>query len=244
MIFKRCLTTIGLTSSLVVASLFPIATHAESFESLRNLDQRTFEMLARNLSAATHYKGVIPAESLGVLGLDVGFELSTTEIDQDVFDLASDGSFEADALVLPRIHAHKGLPFGLDVGAFLSAIPDTDLSVVGAELRLSLARGSILKPAIALRGSYSQIQGIADFELNNTALELTISKGFLFFTPYGGVGVVRTNAEANFGNLEDENFTQEKMFIGATLNAGLGLTVEADRTGDFTTFSAKFGLRF
>lgn len=237
---KRCF----MTASFVISSLIPMAVNAESFGSLSNLDQRAFALLAKNLSAATHYKGVIPAESLGVLGLDVGIELSSTEIDKGVFDLASDGAFDGDALVLPRVHAHKGLPFGLDVGAFLSAVPDSDLSVLGAELRLSLAKGSALKPAIALRGSYSLLQGIAELDMNNTAVELTVSKGFLFLTPYGGVGVVRTNAEPNFGSLVDETFTLDKMFVGVTLNAGLGLTVEADRTGEFTTYSAKAGIRF
>ncbi len=229
---------------LAIASSLSMVAKAESFNSLGNLDQRAFALLAKNLSAATHYKGVIPAESLGVLGLDVGIELSSTEIDQGVFDLASDGSFDGDALILPRVHAHKGLPFGLDVGAFLSAVPDSDLSVLGAELRVSLAQGSLLKPAIAIRGSYSLLQGIAGLNMTNSAVELTISKGFLFLTPYGGVGVVRTNADPNIGSLVEETFTLDKLYVGVTVNAGLGFTVEADRTGEFTTFSAKAGIRF
>jgi len=229
---------------LFISMLMPMASKAETLNSLGALDQRAFALLAKNLGAATHYKGVIPAESLGVLGLDVGIELSSTEIDRGVFDLASDGSFDGDALILPRVHAHKGLPFGLDVGAFLSAVPDSDLSVIGAELRYSVIKGSVLSPALAIRGSYSLVQGLADLDLSNTAFELTVSKGFVFLTPYGGVGVVRTNAEPNFGNLVNENFTLDKMFVGVTLNAGLGLTFEADRTGEFTTYSAKAGIRF
>ena len=161
---------------------------AEPFSSLDRLDQTGFLELAEALAAATHYKAVAPAEPLGLLGLDIGVELSATEIDRELFDRASDGDYGADQLFVPRLHVHKGLPFGIDVGAFLGTVPETDLSLVGGELRLALVEGGVATPAVALRASYSRVQGIEELDLENAALELTVSKGFLMVTPTPGSG--------------------------------------------------------
>lgn len=239
-------------SSLLIASLGIGVTMAPSaqagpFDTLDRLDQDGFLSLAENLSAATHYKAVSPAEPLGVLGFDVGVEVSSTEIDEDLFDLASDGDFGTPSLLLPRVHVHKGLPFGIDIGASLGAIPDADLSLIGAELRIALVEGGVATPAIALRGSYSRAQGSSTLDVQNGALELTISKGFVMFTPYAGIGLVHgivkpLNEEAG---LAEEGFDQEKFYAGVNVNlVAVNLTAEADRTGDHTSFSAKVGMRF
>jgi len=230
---------------MLLGLCLPVLATAESLSSIGALSQDQFVSFARNLSAATHYKSIAPAEGLGTLGLDVGVELSSTEISPDLFDLASNGSFGNSELLVPRIHAHKGLPFGLDVGASLSAVPDTDISIIGGELRYALIDGSTLTPALAVRASYSQIQGITDFDLNSSALEVTASKGFLLLTPYVGAGLVRSVADPHgIANLDKKTFEQKKVYAGLTLNLGFALTLEVDRTGDYRTYSAKAGIRF
>ncbi len=175
----------------------------------------------------------------------MGVELSSTEINADLFDLASNGSFGSSELLVPRLHAHKGLPFGMDVGASVSAVPDTDLSIIGGELRYALINEGIVTPSLAVRASYSQIQGITDFDLNSSALEVTISKGFLLLTPYAGAGLLRSVADPHgFANLDKKTFEQKKVYAGLTLNLGIALTLEIDTTGDFRTYSAKAGIRF
>ena len=184
----------SLTAMTVLASA---AASASSLDSVGALDQSQFRELARNLGAATHYKSVSPSESLGTLGFDIGLRLSSTQIDDNLFDLASDGDFDTAEIFLPSLNLHKGLPFGLDIGASIGTVVGTDTTVLGAELRYALIDGGIATPAIGLRASYSQVNGLDDFDLNNAALELGISKGFLFFTPYAGVGVVHTRVDAD-----------------------------------------------
>lgn len=223
---------------------------ADAFDSIQALDRPAFLALSENLAAATHYKGVTPAESLGILGLDFGVEYSSTRIDEDLFDEASSGDFGAGSVTMPRLHVYKGLPFGIDIGAFVGAVPDSDLTVVGAEFRVTLIEGDVATPAVSVRASYSRTQGITDFDLDNAGLELTLSKGVLMFTPYAGIGIVASTATPSRSlrestTLEDERFNQEKVFVGLNLNlVGVNLTAEADRTGDFTTYSGKLGIRF
>jgi len=239
--------SVPVVALVAVAALAPLeGVRAEAFESLERLDQAEFLQLSENLAAATHYKAVTPAESLGILGFDVGVEISSTEIDRELFDRASDGDYGAGSILVPRVHAHKGLPFGIDVGAFVGAVPQTDLSLFGAELRLALVEGGVAFPAVALRASYSSAFGSNSLQLDNAALELTVSKGFLMLTPYAGVGIVHSESKpGDTATLADESVDQEKLFAGVNVNlVGLNVTAEADRTGEYTSFSAKLGFRF
>jgi hypothetical protein len=234
------------TSCLLLAVLaVPGLVRADSLDTVESLSQTQFIELTESLGAATHYKSVAPAEGLGTIGFDMGIEASSTDIDGATFDAASNGSFGSSELRLARLHVHKGLPFGLDVGASVSRILDTDITVIGGEIRYSLIDGSTMSPALALRASYSQLQGFSNVDVNSSALELTVSKGILMLTPYAGVGVVRTKAKPNdVGDLRSETVDQEKLYVGLTVNLGLAFTLEIDRTGDYRTYSAKAGIRF
>lgn len=235
----------GVLAAFALAVLLPGVATAKSLGSLGSLSQERFLKLSKNLSAATHYKGLAPAETLGILGLDIGVEVSSTEISSQLFDDASDGNFKLDNLIIPRLQVIKGLPFGLDIGASISAVPDTDISIIAGELRYALISGGALTPAVAVRGSYSQLQGITDYDLKSGALELTVSKGFLLLTPYAGAGIVRGSADpTNLGSLSAVTFNQKKFYVGLTINFGLAVTLEAEKTGDYQTYSVKAGIRF
>lgn len=239
------------TGKLLAATVIPAAlaaanpAQATDFDQLLDLGQQQFEALVENVGAVTHYKAIAPAEPLGIIGFDVALELSATDIDGDIFDIASGGSIDESQFFLPRLHVHKGLPFGIDLGASLAVVPTTDIIALGAELRYAFLKGSIITPAVAARVHYSVIQGVDELDVDNSGVELTISKGFLMFTPYAGIGAIRTSGSANgVAGLNDESVNQEKVYVGLNINLGFNFGVEADRTGDFNTFSIKAGLRF
>lgn len=240
-------TLTGLRSVCLATTLMVCGTtvNADSLGALGNLDQSQFEELTENLGAATHYKGVTPAEPLGVIGFDVGLGLMSTDIDEDLFDLGSQGDFDGSGFNLARLQVHKGLPFGLDVGASIAQGIDNDATVLGAELRYNLINGGIVSPSLGVRASYSMVEGLDDLDVSNAALELTVSKGFLMLTPYAGIGIVRTTADPDEATgLAEEEVDLEKLYLGLTINLGLAITLEADQTGDLTSYSAKAGIRF
>jgi len=155
------------------------------------------------------------------------------------------GDFGVSQFFLPRLHVHKGLPFGIDIGGSIAAIPETDFQVIGAEVRYAFLRGSILTPAVALRGTYSFTTGVDELDVTNAGLELSISKGFAFLTPYAGIGIIRTSGDPGSGVAQsDEDVNLEKAYVGININLGFNLGFEIDRTGEFTTFSGKAGIRF
>lgn len=217
----------------------------QSFDSLEALSQDNFELMAENLSAAIHYRGITPTEPLGIIGFDVGISLSSTSIDDAVFDLANAGDFENSQILLPRLHIHKGLPFGIDIGAFAATAPSTDIRLLGAEIRKSIFEGTAVTPAVGVRVGYSTLEGVDSLSMDSVSIDLSISKGVLMLTPYAGVGYVVTQVEAGDEfNLDDETVKDEKFYVGLNVNLGFNFTVEADRTGDYTTVAAKAGIRF
>ncbi|HBR96035.1 MAG TPA: hypothetical protein DD979_01490 [Gammaproteobacteria bacterium] len=227
-------------------ALAPLPLLADNdFDNLRDLAQDDFRTLSEDLAAATSYKAVSPAEPLGLLGFDIGLELTATKLDKDIFEDASAGDWDLGYLPLPKVHAHKGLPFNVDVGAFYAGAPGTDISLIGGEIRYSLLEGSIISPALAFRLTYSRLEGVDELELENTGIEVSISKGFAMLTPYAGVGSIRTTSEAvDVDELDEETFSSTKLFAGLNVNLGMNLGFEADVTGGVPSYSLKASLRF
>lgn len=235
-----------LAASVIPAALAVVnPAKAADFDQLSDLGQQQFKTLVENLGAVTHYKAIAPAEPLGLIGFDVALELSSTDLNSTILDIASGGSIDQGQFLLPRLHVHKGLPFGIDLGASVAAVSDTDLMALGAELRYAFLEGSTITPAVAIRAHYSLVQGADELDINNAGVELTISKGFLMLTPYAGIGAIRTSGSVNdVAGVNDESVSMEKVYVGLNVNLGFNFGVEADRTGDYSTYSIKAGLRF
>ena len=238
---KRTLATVA-----ILLTAFPPAMAAENIDQINQLVQSEFRNLSEDLGAALSYKAVIPATPLGITGFDLGLEVTATKLPhRDAWDRASSGT-APDTLYVPKLHLHKGLPAGIDLGAFYTSIPGTNISLWGAEVRYAILEGGVAQPALGLRGTYSKLSGVDQLDFNTTGLELLISKGMAIFTPYAGVGRVWTTSNpVGVSNVSKEEFTQGKYFVGGNFNFGLAnLALEADKTGDATSYGVKLGFRF
>jgi len=234
--------------AVLALALAAAPAHAASdLDSINNLAQGQFRLLSEDLGAALSYKALIPAEPLGTTGFDLGVEVSTVSLQNTaVFDLAM-SSDSPDTLFIPKVHVHKGLPLGIDVGVFLATVPDSNIRLWGGELRYAILKGSTTSPALALRGSYTQLSGVDQLEFSTTGVDLSISKGFAFVTPYAGGGVVwvRSTADIPGTTLQEEEFSVGKYFVGVNMNfAVVNIAVEADKTGDTASYGLKLGWRF
>jgi len=236
-----------LATALLSTALLALPVHAASdIDNLTGLGQTNFRLLSEDLGATLSYKPLIPAEPLGVTGFDLGIEVTATKLANPVaFDAATSGG-SVDTLALPKLHVHKGLPFGLDIGASYAAVPDSNIKVWGAEVRYAILKGGTATPALAVRGSYSALDGVDQLKLTTTGVDVSISKGFALFTPYAGIGRVwvKSTPDASTG-LTPEDFELNKVFVGLNMNlAVVNIAVEGDKTGDATSYGIKFGWRF
>ncbi|QYF92357.1 hypothetical protein KY495_16570 [Massilia sp. PAMC28688] len=227
---------------LAVAALGAPA-FADDLDNVRNLTQAEFARLSKDFTAAASYKAVAPAEPLGITGFDVGLEVTSTKMEHG--DIWKKAGADSSTIYIPKVHVHKGLPFGIDVGASLSAISGTDAKLGGAEIKYALIEGNTALPAVAVRAAATRLFGVDELDLTTRSLELTVSKGFLNFTPYAGVGKVWGTLTPDFASLTEETPTATKMYAGLNMNLGLAnLAAEVDRTGGNKSVSVKLGFRF
>jgi len=226
---------------LLILALLLLAVPAWSGDYDLNLDlniaQGTFNSLVEEIGTLTAYRALAPAEPQGVTGFDIGVAASFVKIDSDLWAEAMDATttdFEdQDYLAVPTLRARKGLAFGLDIGASYAKVPDSDVEIIGAELQWALLEGSIATPALALRGSWSSLEGVDDLSLTTYAADAVLSKGFAMLTPYIGLGVVAIDGQIEnptilgSGLIEDYDTTLTRYFGGAQMSLAL-LRVTAD----------------
>jgi hypothetical protein len=228
------------------------ALAANNINALQKLGQTDFNSLSEDLGSALSYKPVTPAAPLGVTGFDIGLEVTQTNMakSSQLWGTVTGSGNTLNSLYVPKLHVAKGLPFGLDVALVYSKVPSTNISLIGGELRYAILDGGIALPSVAVRGAFTKLSGVDQLSFNTKSVDISISKGFLMFTPYAGVGKVWVNSTANIASVAtglslSDNFTQNKVFAGANLNLGLlNLAAEVDKTGSARSVTAKLGFRW
>ncbi|MFA5517408.1 MAG: hypothetical protein WDA20_14110 [Desulfuromonadales bacterium] len=221
---------------IVVAVLLASPAMAAKYdvEILGSLGDKTFADFIREAGAATAYRALSPAEPQGITGFDIGVAVSAIDIDQDTWDELLGGDAPS-YLPIPSIRLRKGLPYNIDVGAFYSQVPSSNIKLMGGEVQVALLEGGIASPALALRGSYSTLQGVDDLDLSTYGADAVLSKGFAMLTPYVGVGVVRIEGDYAGddpfikSNLDEHSFTETRYFGGVQMSMALfRLTLDAE----------------
>jgi hypothetical protein len=238
--------------TLVVASIVlaaaPIA-RGQDIDRVRILSQSEFRLLSEDLGGGLSYKPQTPTTPLGISGFDIGLAVTAARIKNTaVFEKATSDSIDA-TIPIPTLRVHKGLPLNFDIGVLYSAIPGSNISYYGGELRWAFVPGNVAFPAIGLRGSLTKVSGVDELDFGTRGFDVSISKGFTVLTPYAGIGKVWVDSEprgsAAAVGLRREEFTLSKVFAGLGIKLGaFNLNLEADKTGDVNSVSVKAGVRF
>lgn len=211
------------------------------------IGQDRFNTVVDELGAIVAYNPIAPAEPLGVTGLDLGLSVTRYDISQSAWDFAvRDGSAPSN-LTMSRLHARKGLPFGIDIGAAYSKSTSGDVSGFGGEVRKALLEGSTLTPAVSVSGHYSQLTGVDDLDLAAYGIDLGISKGFALFTPFAGIGQIWYDGSENVDipAVTDRNTSQTRSYLGMRVGLlpFLSVTAQAD-FAEINSYSLRLNLGF
>lgn len=232
----------GLGLTLMLASTVALA--ADDVGVRAGASQADLAQISEDLTAAFNFKALQPAAPLGVLGFHVNAFASYTETD----DKNAWGRANGDRIsYLPMIGVGigKGLIADVDVGAFVADSPTTNVRVMGAELRYAVFDGGVATPAVGLRASYTLVEGADNLDFSTRGLDLSVSKGFVFATPYAGIGRMWGVAKPEVAGLSDEDIYETKLYGGVKLNLLLvQITLEAEMTGDNETYSLRTGFGF
>ncbi|MDO8444597.1 MAG: hypothetical protein Q7T53_00585 [Deltaproteobacteria bacterium] len=209
--------------------------------------QENFKDFSKEVGFGLSYFPLAPAEPLGITGFDIGIEVTAVDINENKSYWEDMGDFPG-MLPVPKIHVQKGLPFGIDIGAIYSKVPDTNIQLIGGEVKWAVLKGTLATPAVAIRGSYTKLLGVDNLDLQTVGYDASISKGVAMFTPYAGVGQVMINSEPKnlpLGfTLKDEEITETKYFVGVkTKLLLLTVTAEAD-FAEVPAYSLRVGMGF
>ena len=141
---------------------------------------------------------VEPASARGLLGFDIGVAVTAVPVDTDATywrNAVRDDFSVSSYLAVPKLVASKGLSV-VTVSASYAKVPDSDVSIIGGAVDIPLIRGGVAVPSFTVRGAYSQLQGVDNFEATSYGVELFVAKGFGPVTPYGAVGRMRADTKA------------------------------------------------
>ena len=227
-----------------VTTLFAANAIAGDLNQIGTLAQNQFLKLSTDLGAASAYRGVTPATPLGLTGFDIGAEITQTSIENSaIFRQA--GAGDVNQLYVPKIHITKGLPYGFDIGAFVSRVSAVNASLIGLEARYAILDDGLTTPAIGVRLSGSRLTGVTKLQLSTVAVDAMLSKKLTLVTPYIGAGSVRVKSSADAAGLREESFNKSRVFVGMNVNFLLAnIALEAEKMGDNNSLSAKAGFRF
>ncbi len=215
-----------------------------TIDQVSGLLQSEFRAFSEDMGSIVSYRAMAPVEPLGLTGFDASIEfIDMTLGSPSTFEAAS-SDFSGDSLIVPRVHLHKGLPFGVDVGMSVTKIPNSNIENIGYEFRYAILSGGMVMPAVGVRFHQSSLDGVDDLTLDTKGLELGISKGFAMVTPYAGIGKVWIESSSSAAGLS-EDFSVNRSYVGVNLNLlAINIGVEMDKTGETTTQAIKFGWRW
>jgi len=222
------------------------AASAADFNFEPTANQADFAVVAKDIVAVTSYKALGPAEAGGVTGFSVGAYGVYSPVDDKEAWRRLVGE-KVDAVGMVGISARKGLPFGIDLGAMYSQVPGTDAKLYGGEVRWAVLPGGVATPALALRGTYVKLTGEDDLKADATTLDVSVSKGFLFVTPYAGAGYVwgTVNPSDRFPTLSKVDVDKARFFGGVRLSLGfIEITPEYEKLGKNDVYNLRLSLGF
>ncbi|HEX2120823.1 MAG TPA: hypothetical protein VHL59_04200 [Thermoanaerobaculia bacterium] len=232
----------------MLLALAPLVQGQSDIEFDPAITQAEFEQFSRLVAQSIYATPVDPARARGLFGFDIGVAVTAVPVDPNAafWQRAVGNDFTiSDYVAVPRLVASKGLSVAT-ISAMYSRVNDTDIEVWGGALDVPILSGGIVKPTLALRGAYSQLRGVEEYDLETYGVELFLSKGFGPITPYAAVGRTKLDAEGRISptvSLTDDS-SGNRYTLGVKLSLLIPkITVEATQ-GEERSYAAKvsFGL--
>jgi hypothetical protein len=214
-----------------------------------SITQAEFAKFARLAGQAIYHTPVEPARAGGLLNFDIGVAATAVPVDTSAsYWLKATGNDDftvSDHLVVPRLVVSKGFS-AFSISASYAKLEGTDVEIYGGAVDVPIINGGLVKPTLALRGSYSQLQGVDQLDLTATGLELFLSKGFGPITPYAAVGRSRVEAEGRITPtiVLKDNSSTNRYTVGVKLSLLFPkLVVEATQAEE-RSYAAKVSFGF
>ncbi len=188
------------TAPAMIATAAPLDLHFQNFydpskTGAEKVDSGGFSLLMRELSLVMGPRMSGPAASMGMLGMEVAYELSFAGVH-------SEAKYWVDAADKPQgtvrsgqLRVRKGLPFGLQTGASLTHLFDSNMWAIGAEGHIALVDGFRNLPDFGVRANLNSLLGNPNLSMLMLSTDFVLSKSF----GIGGVLSLQPWAAYSFG---------------------------------------------
>ena len=157
-----------------------------------SLTQDQWHRFTREIGAIASYKSLASAQTLGKGNVNLVLNGGYTPVDQhnpawiNTFVHPDEDCPLGDAIELPTLQARVGLTDKVDVGGYWINAFDANYGLVGGEVKYAFLSESRKRPAMAVRGSFSLLTGVPDFNVQLIGYDLIASKNVSVVTPYVG----------------------------------------------------------
>ncbi len=211
--------------------------------------QGEFSNLSRDVGLGLNVIPMAPATPGGLSGFDIGLEVTAIHINNRAiyWIYALRGENPPEFFLIPKVRVQKGFPLGLDAGLMYSFVPNSNVQLLGAEIKWAFLPGEGVMPAVAARGAYSKVLGVPVLNFQTERIDLSVSKKLLIFDPFAGVSGVFTQSDPLLPSgfpvtIHEEDPADLVGFLGLRISLALvKLVVEADFSR-IQTYSAKVSL--
>jgi hypothetical protein len=217
------------------------------------ITEEQFSQFASIVGQSIYATPVEPASARGLLAFDIGVAAVGVPIDEEAaywVNAVDSDILNSGYLVVPRVVVSKGISVA-NLSASYARVPDTDVEIWGGAVDVPLIGGSLVTPSLSLRAAYSEIRGIEEVDMRTYGAEVFLSKAFGPITPYGAVGMARTDAEGRVPATEltparilSTQNDDERLTVGLRISLLFPKIVVEATQGEERTYAAKvsFGL--
>lgn len=178
-----------------------------------------FQHLAREVGATIQPSPMAPPDPLPPWSVmpQVGYAFTFVDSRDDAWTRATRDGNPYDPQSFVRGGVSLGLPGSLDIKAAAGTIPYSNVTAWDGEGRWALLPGSVVSPAVGIRGAYSTLFGPAPFEMETSVLDLAMTQRFVMLSPYGGIGTLFLRARhPSYGRVSE---TELHWFFGLQWSA-------------------------
>lgn len=160
-----------------------------------------FRVFAGQLAAAVTSFNLMPPETLGHSGFNIGFEYAVATVDAREDFWPTESATPSRQLLMPTLHLRKGLPFSFEVGAKFSYLQLSRMAAATVEAKWALNEGFTYFPDLGVRGYATRLINARSFSLTTAGLDVGLGKQFAVggvatLTPYGGWNLQYLTAES------------------------------------------------
>lgn len=187
-----------------------------------SLTQDQWKRYTRQVGEISDFKSLASAGTIGKKHFSIAIEYSVTPVNQH--DLAWINTFVhpdencplGDQIKIPMLRAKFGVSDKMEIGAKWAIAPGANYGMIGGELKYAFLEETKKSPAAAVRGSFTALTGVTDYNISLGSIDLLVSKKVAGVSPYLGIkeSFIIGNETTSKVDLDKESLLATQGFIG------------------------------